>query len=221
MIAAGGPVTLELMEIHVFSDVVCPWCFVGTERLERALTSLGMEARVKYHPFMLEPDAPPAGFNIAEDLRRKYQADPRQIQARAEAAARESGLDLDLSRQPMSYPTAPAHTLIRHAGPKKTQRGLVRALFQAYFQQALDISDLAVLQRVALPFGFADDEVAALVTDPDELAATRRAAEEAYTLGIEGAPFFIFNDAVAVSGAQPESVFREALEKAGPPKTAG
>jgi predicted DsbA family dithiol-disulfide isomerase len=209
------------MQIHVFSDVVCPWCFVGTERLERALVSLGIEARVKYHPFMLDPDAPAEGFNVAEELRRKYHADARQLQVRAEAAARESGVELDLTRQPMSYPTARAHTLIRHAGPKKTQRELVRALFRAYFQEAQNISDVAVLQEVAAPFAFTADEVAALVQDPEELTATRRAAEEAYTLGIEGAPFFIFNDVIAVSGAQPESVFRQAIEKAGQATTAG
>jgi predicted DsbA family dithiol-disulfide isomerase len=202
------------MEIHVFSDVVCPWCFIGTHRLDRVLAAAGVTATVKYHPFMLDPDAPEGGYDVAADLRRKYGADFRKIQEQAEAAARASDLALDLTRQPMTYPTAPAHTLLRHAGPKGTQLALARALFQAYFQQALDISSLAVLQPLAAPHGFTDEEVAALISDPGELAATRRAAEEAITLGITGAPFFIFNEKIAVSGAQPESVFQDALQRA-------
>jgi predicted DsbA family dithiol-disulfide isomerase len=70
---------------------------------------------------------------------------------------------------------------------------------------------------VAAPHGFIDDEVAALITDSAELAATRLAADEATALGITGAPFFIFNEKIAISGAQPESVFREALDRAGQP----
>jgi predicted DsbA family dithiol-disulfide isomerase len=202
------------MEIHIFSDVVCPWCFIGTERLDRALAALGSTATVTYHPFLLNPNTPEGGYDLAEDLGRKYGPNFRKIQERAEAAAQASGLALDLTKQPMSYPTVRAHTLLRHAGPKGTQRALARALFQAYFQDAQDISDLGVLQAVAAPHGFSAEEVAALTSDAAELAATHRAAAEAYRMGIEGAPFFIFNEKVALSGAQPESVFREVIERA-------
>jgi predicted DsbA family dithiol-disulfide isomerase len=184
-------------------------------RLDRAIASLGLEAQVIYRPFMLAPDTPAEGFNVAEDLRRKYGADPRGLWARAEAEARASGLELDLSKQTMSYPTAAAHTLIRHALPRGTQRALVRALFQAYFQQAQNIADPAVLVALAAPHGFTEDQVRALVTDPAELEATRRANDEAVAMGIRGAPFYVLAQKLAFSGAQPEEVFRQALEEAG------
>jgi predicted DsbA family dithiol-disulfide isomerase len=202
------------MQIQVFSDVVCPWCFIGTVRLDRALAALALDATVTYRPFLLAPQTPPGGFDIAEDLRRKYGGDPRKLQERAEAEARKSGLDLDLSKQPMSYPTAAAHTLIRHAGPKGTQRALVRALFETYFQEARDISSAEVLAPLAARHGFSLEEATALIADPAELGATRRAVEEAFALGVQGVPFFVIDDAVAFSGAQPEEVFRQVLEEA-------
>jgi predicted DsbA family dithiol-disulfide isomerase len=201
------------MQIQVFSDVVCPWCFIGLVRLDRALADLAIDATVVYRPFMIAPDTPPEGFNVAEDLRRKYGADPRKLWDRAEAEARASGLELDLARQAMSYPTDAAHTLIRHAQAKGTQRGLVRALFDTYFQEARDISSPDVLAPLAAQHGFAIDEARALIADPAERLATRRAVQEAYALGVRGAPTFVFDQAMAFSGAQPEMVFRDILEQ--------
>jgi len=202
------------MDIQVFSDVVCPWCYIGTVRLDRVLAELGLEATVHYRPFMLDPDTPPEGFNVAEDLRRKYGVDPRRLWARAEAQARDSGLELDLARQAMSYPTAAAHTLLRHAGPRGSQRALARALFEAYFQDALNIADPEVLGPLAARHGFTEDDARRLVGDPAELQDSRRAAAEAIGMGIQGAPFFILGGKIAFSGAQPEEVFRQALEEA-------
>jgi predicted DsbA family dithiol-disulfide isomerase len=163
---------------------------------------------------MLDPDTPLEGRSVPEDLRRKYGVDPRQLWARAEASARESGLELDLSKQSMAYPTARAHTLLRHALGRGTQRTLARALFQAYFQEARNIADPAVLAEVAASHGFSADEVAALVGDPAEQERSRREAEEAVRMGIRGAPFYVFDEAVAFSGAQPEEIFRRAIEQA-------
>jgi predicted DsbA family dithiol-disulfide isomerase len=202
------------VDIQVFSDVVCPWCFIGAVRLEKVLGELGVEANVSYRPFMLDPDTPAGGFNVPQMLRRKYGADPKQLWARVEAAARESGLALDLSKQAMSYPTAAAHTLIRHAGPRGTQRALARTLFHSYFIDAADIGSPAVLATVARDHGFSEDDAVALASDPAELAATRALNDEAYGLGIQGAPFYVFNDELAFSGAQPEKVFRQAIEQA-------
>jgi len=204
---------IRSMQIQVFSDVVCPWCYIGTVRLDRALQATGIDAVVSYRPFMIAADAPPGGFNVADDLRLRYGVDPRLLWARAEAEAKESGLDLDLAKQPMSYPTAAAHTLVRHAAPRGTQRPLVRALFATYFQEARDISDPQVLAEVATRHGFSANEVTSLVTDPTELATTRRAVNEAFALGIRGAPFYVINDAVSFSGAQPEEVFRQILDE--------
>jgi predicted DsbA family dithiol-disulfide isomerase len=167
---------------------------------------------VGYRPFMIAPDAPPGGFNVAEDLRRKYGAEPRKLWERAEAEARSSGLELDLAKQVMAYPTDAAHTLIRHAEGKGTQRALVRALFATYFQEARDISSPEVLVPLAVGHGFSPEEATILLADPAERLATRRAVQDAYALGVQGAPTYVFDEAAAFSGAQPEAVFREVLE---------
>jgi len=177
------------------------------------LAALGRPAVVTHHPFLLDPNTPPEGDDVPARLRRKYGVPPEALWARLEAEARKSDLELDLSKQRWSYPTARAHTLIRRAAAKGTQRALVRALYRAYFQQARNIHDTAVLAEVAAPHGFDADEVAELTADEGELAATREEAQAASGAGIDGVPFFVFGERLAVAGAQPESVLRSAIEQ--------
>ncbi len=207
---------MKSLTVDVFSDVVCPWCYIGSGRLTKVLSAMGDEVRatVRYHPFMLEPDAPLEGVDIPEMLAKKYGADPRRMFESVEAAARESGLELDLSKQPRMYPTARAHTLMRHAAPKGTQAALAKALFQANFLEAKNIADVGVLAEVAAPHGFSADEVRRLCESEVEASLTRRETEFASRSGIRGVPFFIFNERLAMSGAQPEDVFREAIAEA-------
>lgn len=204
------------LRIDLFADVVCPWCFVGHERLERVLASTGRAARITHHPFMLDPHTPPEGDDIPARLRRKYGVPPEQLWARLETEARKSGLELDLAKQRLSYPTARAHTLIRHAEGKGNGRqdALVRDLYRANFMDARNIHDPDVLVDVAAPHGFAADEVLRLVTDDAELATTREVAQAAAATGIDGVPFFVFGERIAVAGAQPEAVLAAAIDKA-------
>jgi predicted DsbA family dithiol-disulfide isomerase len=209
------------MDIEVFSDVVCPWCYVGSVRLDRVLAEEAEPHRLTYRTFFLDPTTPESGTDIADMLRRKYGADPRQMWARVESAARESGLDLDLSRQRLQYPTLRAHTLTRHALARGTQRALVKALFEANFVDALDVNDVNVLARLGERHGFATDEVISLLRDDRELAATRAEADAALANGIRGVPFFVFDGRLAVSGAQREAVLNEALRRAKETSVAG
>lgn len=202
------------LQIDLFADVVCPWCYLGHERLDRVLARTGQPVRVTHHPFMLDPNTPPEGDDIPARLRRKYGVPPEQLWARLEGEARKSGLALDLSKQRLSYPTARAHTLIRHAAAKGTQSELVRALYRANFQEARNIHDPAVLADVAAPHGFTADEVERLVTDERELAATRDEALAASAAGIDGVPLFVFGERLAVAGAQPEKILENAIEQA-------
>ena len=147
----GGPP--RPLTVDVFADIVCPWCFVGNERLERVLASLGPDERpitVRHHAFLLDPDTPAQGKNIPAMLRQRYgMTDPRGVWARVEAEARKAGFELDLSKQPTSFPTERAHVLIRHAETRGTARALVRALYQANFNEARDVSDVDVLAEIA------------------------------------------------------------------------
>jgi predicted DsbA family dithiol-disulfide isomerase len=202
--------------IDLFSDVVCPWCFIGATRLEQALAGLAgeLQAEVCYHPFFLDPTVPKGGVSLPDKLRSKYGVEPKQLWSRAEAAARESGLTLDLSLQPLIYPSDAAHTLLRHAHAKGTQAALARAFFQAYFQEAKNIADESVLAGIAEQHGFSRDEAAELASCAAELELTRDEALAAAQGGIRGVPFFIFDGRMALSGAQPVSVLQAALRQA-------
>ena len=202
------------LSIDLFTDLVCPWCFVGNERLERVLASSNQQAVVSHHPFLLDPGTPPEGKDIPEMLRRNYGVDPRRVWSRLEAEARKSGIELDLSKQRYSYPTVRAHTLIRHAAGKGTQRALVRDLFRANFLDAKNISDLDVLTEIAGRRGFASDEVSRLLGDGRELGTTLQDAAEAAASGITGVPFYVLDQRFAISGAQQEEVLRAAIERA-------
>jgi predicted DsbA family dithiol-disulfide isomerase len=157
---------------------------------------------------------PPEGVSIPEKLRKKYGVDPRQLWGRVEAAARESGIALDLSLQPMMYPTAAAHTLVRHADAKGTQRALASAIFRAYFLDAANISDVGTLAGVAEQHGFTRDEALELASAEPELELTREEAISAAQGGIRGVPFFVFAGQLAVSGAQSVSVLQAAIRQA-------
>ena len=203
------------IKIDVFSDVVCPWCFVGITRLERVIASFPHPYRfeVELHPFLLRPQTPPEGINISEMLRTKYGADPKTMFARVEAAAKESNLALDLQKQAFMYSSVGAHTLLRHALARGTQRELSRALFEAYFHEAKNIADVDVLSEIASAHGFSNSEAQTLLQDANEEASTKHLAHEASQEGITGVPFFVFAQKYAVNGAQPEEVLRKVLER--------
>jgi len=211
---------VQPLSIDLVSDVVCPWCFIGTKNLESALASLGIETRLTFRPFLLDPSTPRAGEDLRERLRRKYGGDPEQMFARVEQAAKNSGIALDFSRVRLSCSTVDAHTLLRHAIERGTQVALAKALFSAYFQEGRDIGDRAVLTELSAAHGFAPDApagaitpLAALLSD-EERSRTRAEALALAEQGISGVPFFIFDGRLAVSGAQPAAVLKSAMEQA-------
>lgn len=207
---------LPSLSIDLFSDFVCPWCFIGGVRLEQALAGLAGEvsAEVNYHPFFLDPTTPPEGTSIPDMLRKKYGADPKQLWARVEGAARDSGIKLDLSLQPTMYRTEAAHTLMRHAEAKGTAQALARQLFDDYFLKAVNIGDVNVLAGIAEQHDFTGQEARDLLSSQAELELTREAAISAAQGGIRGVPFFVFDGKLAVSGAQPVSVLQAAIRQA-------
>lgn len=208
---------MSALTIDVFSDVVCPWCLIGSARLDRVLASMEppLDVKVTYRPFLLHPEATAEGINVHEMLRERYGTDPKAIFERVESEAKASGVPLDLSKQPFSYSTLGAHTLIRHAAPGPVQRALVRALFHAHFLDAKKISDPEVLVALATAHGgFTAEEARRLIGDEAEQARTRDEALAASRQGIRGVPFFVFNEEFGLSGAQSEDVLRKAIEKA-------
>lgn len=200
------------LRIDLFTDIVCPWCLIGTARLDQALAALPDDVAVEifHHPFLLDPDTPEEGQNTVERLTAKYGGDIAAMQGRVEAAAQAAGVALDLSVQPMSYPTLMAHTLIRSAAPEQ-QYGLAKALAAAYFLEGRNITDPALLAEIASAHGFSHAGALALIGDSQEADTTRAMALSASQQGINGVPFFIFANRFALSGAQPPEVFARAI----------
>jgi len=204
------------IKVDLFTDSVCPWCLVGSARLDQAIAALppDITVDVENHPFYLNPNTPEEGVVVADMLREKYGRDPKEMWARVEGEARASGIDLDLSRQPRSFPTRKGHTLVRLARAKGTQHALANAIAWAYFMDHQLINEDEVLADIAVQHGFTRAEALAAVRDPRELALTHEQAVAAAQQGIQGVPFFVFDNKFAVSGCQPQEMFGRAFEYA-------
>lgn len=204
------------LKIDLFTDTVCPWCLVGSARLDQAIAELpaDVDVDVENHPFYLDPNTPPEGVLVADKLREKYGRDPRELWARVEGEAKASGIDLDLSQQPRSYPTAKGHTLVRLARVKGTQHALANAIAEAYFLGRRQINDDDVLAEIAVRYGYSREEALQVLHDPDEIGITHDLAVLAARQGINGVPFFVLNHHYAMSGCQPQEVFSQALQMA-------
>jgi predicted DsbA family dithiol-disulfide isomerase len=203
----------RIIKIDLYSDVVCPWCLIGSARLDKAIAALpaSVAVDIENHPFYLDPSTPPEGYDVQQVLRRKYGGDPRPMQARVETEAAKAGLALDLGKQPRTFPTARAHTLVRLARPKGTQHALANAIASAYFFDHRPINEGSVLVDIATKFGFDEAEAVAAIADEEELAITEALAIEAMESGIRGVPFTVFDQRYALSGAQPQEVFDRAV----------
>lgn len=204
------------LKIDVFSDPVCPWCLVGLHRLDKALADLPDDVKVDivHHPFLLDASAPKEGEDVVEMLTRKYGRDPSEMWDNLENAAKASGLDLDMRKQKMRYPSQAAHVLILAARQLGDQHAVAQDIGRACYLEARDISDVEVLVDIAERRGFDGAEIREVVGRADLQAAIEKAALDAAGQGINGVPFFILNDKYALSGAQPEQVFRQAFEQA-------
>lgn len=206
---------MKTIKIDVFTDVVCPWCLVGSVRLDKAIAALpeDVDVVVENHPFYLDASTPKEGVVVADMLRQRYGKEPKEMWERVENEARKSGIDLDLSQQPRMFPTAKAHTITRLARPNGNQHELANAIADAYFLEHRQINDDNVLADIAVEYGFDRGDALDAMNDENELAITEQLATQASQQGIRGVPFFVFGEKYALSGAQPQEVFEQALAK--------
>ena len=206
----------RLLKIDVFTDVVCPWCLVGSARLDAAVAALpdDIDVEIENHPFYLDANTPPEGVIVADMLRQKYGKDPREMWERVESEAKKAGIDLDLSQQPRMFPTKKVHTITRLAKPLGVQHELANAIANAYFLEHRQVNDDNVLADIAVEYGFDRGDALDAMNDENELAITEKLASDAAAQGIRGVPFFVFGEKFALSGAQPDEVFTQALAQA-------
>src|SRR5918912_1723311 len=158
------------MEIAVFSDVICPWCYIGKRRLERAFDALGLRGQVavEWLPFELNPDMPPEGMARADYRARKFGAErAAALDANIEAIGAEEGIRFAFDRQSRTPNTRRAHMLIAHASGQERGGAVVDALFRAYFEEGRDIGDAAVLLNVAEGARLDREDAAAALADEE------------------------------------------------------
>jgi predicted DsbA family dithiol-disulfide isomerase len=203
------------IEIDVYSDFVCPWCFIGSRRLEAALESFGyLDVVTRHHPYLLYPNVSADGVDLRASLARRYGHGPERLFEPVEAAGREAGIPLDFSKVVRVYSTVDAHTLARHAQKKETASAFVEEIFSAYFLDGRNIADRRVLMDSAIRHGFTNAETHALLDDADERRRTREDADRTIKAGVRGVPLYVINGRETVSGAQVPSVFRDAIDRA-------
>jgi len=210
---------MQAMEVEIWSDVVCPWCYLGKRRLEHALAQFPQrdDVRVVWRSFELDPGAPARSEHTAKErLAAKYGMTAEQVEtswARLTALAEAEGLEyhLDATQGGSSFD---AHRLLQLARTLGLQDALHERLFRAYFSEGLALGDAETLARVAVEAGLPAGEVDGVLAS-DRFAAEVRADERrAYELGVNGVPFFALAGRYGVSGAQSVEHLLHALELA-------
>jgi predicted DsbA family dithiol-disulfide isomerase len=210
------------VRIEIWSDVVCPWCYIGKRRLEKALASFehADEVEVVYRSFELDPSAPRHGHELTTGvLARKYgrsEAEVRQMQQQLIDTAAEEGLEFRLLDN-LHTNTVDAHRLLHLAlesGGPALQRQLKEALLAAYFVRAQDVGDHEVLHAVATQVGLDEVRVKEVLTASEYADAVAADIAQARAYGATGVPFFVVDQRLGVSGAQPADVFAQVLERA-------
>lgn len=210
------------MRIEIWSDVVCPWCYIGKRRLEKALAGFGhaTEIEVVWRSFQLDPSAPAVPVEtVAESLGRKYGGGPeagRQMIDRVEAVAAEEGL-LFRHHQSLRVNTVDAHRVLHLAletGGSELQGRLKEALLSAYFVETENVADHDTLQRIAAGVGLDEVRVKEVLGGTEYADAVEADIREAASLGATGVPFYVVDRRYGVSGAQAPEVFTQVLERA-------
>jgi predicted DsbA family dithiol-disulfide isomerase len=204
--------------IDVTSDVICPWCYVGKRRLEKAIALAGGgDVRVRWHPFQLNPRMPKAGVNRKEYRSAKFGSCERSLalDAQVAAAGRAEGIPFAHDKIERTPNTFDAHRLIWLADQNGVQDAVVEAVFRAYFTEGQDISHTPTLLDVAAGAGLDRSRAEALLNGDEGMEAIRAAEEQARRDGVQGVPFYVINGTLAVSGAREPRDFLAAFQKAG------
>lgn len=207
------------IKIDIVSDVVCPWCYIGKRRLEKALDKLSdrFEFVLEYHPFELNPGMPAAGANQQQYLSRKFGSQERytQITQQVTQAAAQEGIAFHFEKQQVSPNTRKAHRIIGLATQEGKQQEMVEALFKAYFTDGIDLSQNENLVSLAAKAGLDEEKTRKFLSGDEGVLEVASAEKEMQKMGISGVPFYIINNTYGISGAQPAEAFVQAFEQIG------
>ena len=204
------------LQIDVVSDVVCPWCFIGKRRLEKALAlKPEIPVEVRFRPYFLNPWVPREGMSRDDYLTTKFGSVDRYkaIAGRVAAAAAAEGLTYAVEKMKRQPNTLDAHRLILWAGKDGNSASMKQRLMDIYFTEGGDLSDLNVLARAAADVGLDGEQVRKMLASDQDVELIEREANAAKDAGIDGVPTFIFGGVAAVSGAQAPEVLANAIEQ--------
>ena len=206
------------LAVDVISDVICPWCYIGKRRLEKALAALEgqHDVQVRWHPFQLNPTMPNEGVS-----RRKYRIEKfgswersQELDAKVIAVGEAEGIHFAFDLTERTPNTVDAHRLIWLADQHGCQDAVVEALFVAYFTEGRDISNRTTLIDVVVEAGLERQVVEAMLNSDEGMDAIADAGEMSRRHQVGGVPFFIINDEITLSGAQQPDTFLEAFRLA-------
>ena len=203
------------MNIEIFADIVCPWCYIGERRFEEARARLAGEVHlhVAYRPFQLDPGAPTVAMPLQEYLQKRYGFAAAGMLALAGNAAASAGITMNWNRA-LAVNTRTAHRLMRLARLEydhSVQRALLEGLFAAHFTNGIDISDYRALTQIAERCGLDADRVRLYLDTNEGAAELDREFAEAHQIGIQGVPAFVIDRMLLLEGAQSAETFVNVL----------
>jgi predicted DsbA family dithiol-disulfide isomerase len=204
-----------MLHIEVYSDVVCPWCYVGKRRLERALTEFGGDVRATWRPFQLNPTMPKDGMDRTAYLEAKFGSPEafRQLEEHVLAAGSAERIPFAFGKIARTPNTFLAHRLIWFAEREGCQDAVVDSLFQGYFEEGADIGSIPTLAGLAARAGLSTEVVERFLQSDEGTVEVKKEEAAGHKLGIRGVPYFIVNGTYAISGAQPVETFVSTLQR--------
>ena len=205
------------MQLNVIFDTVCPWCYIGKRRLERALAMRPkLSVTIQWHPFLLNPDMPPNGIDRTAYLIKKFGSEARvhRIYGAIGEAGESVEIEFAFDRIRRTPNSILSHKLIRYASERIAPDSLVEDIFAAYFIKGSDIGDIPVLMDLAAHHGLNLDALEEYLESDLDADTVYEENARAHRLGINGVPAFNFNGGMVISGAQEPEVLVRVMDAA-------
>jgi predicted DsbA family dithiol-disulfide isomerase len=208
------------LRIDIWSDVVCPWCWIGKHRLREALAQLGEKGRtadIHWHAYQLDPESDDTPVPLREAYEKKFGGAQRteQILSQTQATGRAEGLPFDFDRGQVRVSTLKAHRLVWLAGREGDADKVGEALFRAHFAEGRNLADVQTLIDAGAEGGLSEARVRAMLASDEGVTEVRAQLAQAQALGIQAVPTFVFDGRLAVQGAQTPAVFAQVFERLG------
>jgi len=207
--------TKPIIRVDVVSDIVCPWCYIGKRRLEKAIedTQSSCNLQVIYHPFQLDPSVPASGIPFSTHMESRFGPNYAQKFHQVEQAASSVDLDFDFENLPKAINTFAFHRILTISLHEGMQAEVKEALMKAYFVDRVDLTEQSAVVAVMAQFGWSTEKTLGILNSDEASDEVKEEMHYFRQQGISGVPFFIFDKKYAVSGAQPSEVFKEIFEK--------